>query len=261
MTRKYHLLAAAFIALTVLPVVKPAAAAAPTIYVYGPGGPLPAMKQAAVTFGKMHHVDVVVTGGPTPAWLNSAKKNGDVIFSGSETMMTTFIEPMGGKIDPTTVSPLYLRAAAILVRPGNPDHITGIKDLLKPGKHILVVNGAGQQGLWEDVAGRMGDINAVKAFRANITTYADNSAVARNAWEKDKSLNAWLIWTIWQVSNPKLATIVPIESQYAIYRDAGVALTLQGEANPQARAFIQFLQSKQGGQIFAHWGWIVPNVN
>jgi accessory colonization factor AcfC len=261
MNRKYSLLVAALISMAVLPFAKPASAAQPTVYVYGPGGPLPAMKQAAAAFGKMHNVNVIVTGGPTPAWLNSAKTNGDVIFSGSETMMTTFIEQFGGEIDPASVTPLYLRAAAILVRPGNPDHITGISDLLKPGQHILVVNGSGQQGLWEDVVGRMGDIATVKAFRANITTYADNSAVARTAWEKDKSLNAWLIWTIWQVSNPKLATLVPIESQYAIYRDAGVALTHQGDANPQARAFIQFLQSKQGGEIFAHWGWIVPNVN
>ena len=53
--------------------------------------------------------------------------------------------------------PLFLRPATILVRPGNPGHITGVADLLKPGHRVLVVNGAGQQGLWEDVAGRLGD--------------------------------------------------------------------------------------------------------
>jgi accessory colonization factor AcfC len=261
MNRKYLLLAAAFVSSTFLAPLGAAFAAQPVVYVYGPGGPIPAMKQAAVAFGKMNNVDVVITGGPTPAWLPNAKKNADVIFSGSETMMTTFIGQLGGAIDTATVTPLYLRPAAILVRPGNPDHITGIADLLKPGQHILVVNGAGQQGLWEDVAWRLGNIATVKSFRANITTYAGTSADARKAWQSDKSLNAWLIWNIWQVSNPKLADIVPIESQYEIYRDAGVALTHQGDENPNAKAFAQFLQSNQGGAIFAHWGWTVPDGN
>ena len=95
---------------------------------YGLGGPLPAMKEAAEAFGKANHVDVVVTGGPTPAWLPAAKANADIIYSGSETMMTTFISQLGGRIDPSSVTPLYLRSAAILVRPGNPEHVTGITD-------------------------------------------------------------------------------------------------------------------------------------
>lgn len=235
--------------------------AAQPLYVYGPGGPFPAIKEAAAAFSKQHGVDVIVTAGPTPKWIADAKSNADVIYSGSETMMTTFIGQLDGAIETSSVIPLYLRPAAILVRPGNPDHITGIADLMKPGQHILVVNGAGQQGLWEDVAGRLGDINSVKAFRANIKTYAGNSAEARKAWVADKSLNAWLIWNIWQVSNPKLATVVSIEPQYEIYRDAGVALTHHGEASASAKAFVAFLQSAQGQKIFAHWGWMVPSGN
>jgi accessory colonization factor AcfC len=38
---------------------------------------------------------------------------------------------MQGTLDPTTVTPLYLREAAILVRPGNPAHIKGAEDLMK----------------------------------------------------------------------------------------------------------------------------------
>ena len=87
-------------------------------------------------------------------------------------MMTDFIGALGDKVDTMTVRPLYLRPAAILVRPGNPGHIAGIKDLMKPGHHVLVVNGAGQNGLWEDIVGRTGDIGAVRAFRRNVVTYA-----------------------------------------------------------------------------------------
>ena len=200
---------------------------------------------------------VIVTAGPTPKWIKDAKANADLIFSGSEVMMSSFITAIP-QIDPATVKPLYLRAAAILVRPGNPEHITGIADLFKPGHHILIVNGAGQQGLWEDVAGRTGSIADVRAFRANIAVSAGNSAQARAAWVQDKTLDAWLIWTIWQKANPTLADQVPVESDRAIYRDTGIALTKIGEARPETKEFADFLSSPAGAKIFAKWGWITP---
>lgn len=41
--------------------------AAEIIRVYGPGGPLPAVKEAATAFEKKTGIKVEVTGGPTPA--------------------------------------------------------------------------------------------------------------------------------------------------------------------------------------------------
>ncbi len=188
----------------------------------------------------------------------TAEQDADVVFSGSETMMTDFIAAFGDSIDPMTVTPLYLRPAAILVRPGNPGHITGIKDLLKPGHRVLVANGAGQNGMWEDVAGRLGDIASVRAFRPNIVAYAGSSALARQAWTEDKSLDAWLIWSIWQASNPALADQVAIEPEYRIHRDAGVVLTQRGTTKAQAKDLAAYLASPDGAKIFAKWGWITP---
>ena len=253
-----HGIACAFILMLAaagITVASSAMAAPETLHVYGPGGPLPAMKEAAEMFGHAHGVDVKVTAGPLSQWIDHAKADADVVFSGSEVMMSDFITAMPN-IDPATVKALYLRPAAILVRSGNPAHIKGIADLLKPGHRILVVNGAGQQGLWEDVAGRLGDIASVQAMRANIVKVAANSAQARQAWIEDKSLDAWLIWTIWQVANPTLADQVPIEPQYSIYRDVGVALTRTGKARPIARQFTEFLASPEGESIFAKWGWL-----
>ena len=200
-------------------------------------------------------VDVIVTAGPTPKWLDTARRTADVVFSGSETMMSDFITAMKHGIDPAMVRPLYLRPSAILVRPGNPEHITEITDLLKPGHHILVVNGAGQQRLWEDVAGRLGDIASVTAFRANVSYVATNSAEARKVWIKDRSIDAWLIWTIWQVANPTLADQVAVEPAYRIFRDTGIALTYRGERRLLARQFAAFLASPMGQKIFVRWGW------
>lgn len=240
--------------------LSPAGAAEP-LHVYGPGGPLPAMREAAAAFGRAHGIEVQVTAGPMPQWLAQAKQDADLVFSGSEVMMSDFIAAMPEQIDPATATPLYLRPSAILVRPGNPGHIAGIRDLLRPGYRILVVNGAGQQGLWEDVAGRLGDIESVKTFRANIARVTRNSAEARQAWAEDKTLDAWLIWSIWQVANPSLAEQVAVEPEYRIYRDTGVALTHRGEARPETEQFAQFLASPDGARIFARWGWTAPDAH
>lgn len=227
-----------------------------TIYVYGPGGPAPAMTEAAAAFEKETGTKVVVTAGPTPKWIEQAKTQGDIIFSGSENMMTDFVNQLGGQIKSDQVIPLYLRPMAILVRPGNPKKIKGFADIIKPGIKVMVVQGAGQTGAWEDIAGRLGSIKTVKALRSNIVNFANNSALAKQAWIDQPDIDAWLIYNIWQVANPKLADVVKIEPQYAIYRDAGVVLTQRAEDKPQAKAFIAFLQSKEGAKIFKKWGWM-----
>ncbi|MPW20442.1 Extracellular solute-binding protein [Paraburkholderia piptadeniae] len=226
------------------------------LHVYGPGGPAPAMKEAAEAFEKQTGTHVDVTAGPTPSWIDHARADADLIFSGSETMMSDFVVAMGDQLTPQAPVPLYLRPMAILVRPGNPRHIRGLADLLKPGVKILVVNGAGQNGVWEDVAGRLGDIRTVAAMRGNIVSYAGNSATARQTWIAQPDIDAWLIWNIWQVSNPSLAETVSIEPRYAIYRDTGVAVTKRGTENPAAQQFVDFLRSKAGAAIYARWGWM-----
>ncbi|WP_338881767.1 extracellular solute-binding protein [Achromobacter veterisilvae] len=233
-----------------------AAWAAQDLNVYGPGGPAPAMKEAAEAFGKQHGIRVEVTAGPTPAWAEQARQDADVIYSGAENMMSGFASALPGVFELRDARTLYLRPSAILVRPGNPKRIGGFKDLLKPGIKVMAVSGAGQTGLWEDVAGRLGDIETVRAFRANLVLpEAGNSAQARKQWTEDQTIDAWLIWNIWQVSNPDLASVVEIEEPYRIYRDAGVVVTKKGKANPQARAFADFLAAPEGRAIFRKWGW------
>lgn len=228
-----------------------------TIYVYGPGGPAPAMKEAADNFGKSTGIKVIVTAGPTSQWIDKAKQNADLIYSGSEAMMSDFVIALNGLIIDSDVQPLYLRPLSLLVRPGNPKKIRGIKDILHSGVKVLVVNGAGQTGAWEDMAGRKGDINTVRSLRKNIVCYAKNSAEAKQQWISNPEIDVWIIWNIWQVSNPKLADVVEIEPEYAIYRDMGVALTTLGKTKDVAKKFVDFLSSSEEKRIFKKWGWIV----
>src|SRR3546814_11157530 len=105
-------------------------AQASTVRAYGPGGPAPAMKEAAAAFKARTGVNVVVTAGPTPQWIDAARGNADVMFSGAENMMTDFVKAMNAAIDEKTIDPLYLRASNIPVRPGKPHPIGASRALL-----------------------------------------------------------------------------------------------------------------------------------
>ena len=170
--------------------------------------------------------------------------------------MSDFARQLPGLFQPSEAEPLYLRPASILVRPGNPKNIQGFADLLKPGMRVMAVAGAGQTGLWEDVAGRDGTLATLKAFRRNlILPEAANSALARQQWIEQPDIDAWLIWSIWQIANPQLADSVAIEEPYLVYRDTGIVITERGKGNPQAARFVEFLNSAQGQSIFGKWGW------
>jgi accessory colonization factor AcfC len=226
---------------------------------YGPGGPAPAMREAAKIFGDKKGIRVDIIAGPTPSWKEQAMKDADLVFSGSESMMTDFVRrELPGLIDASTIRTLYLRPSAILVRPGNPKQIRGVKDLARPGIKILVVEGAGQVGMWEDVAGRTGDVRLVDGVRRNIGFFAANSAEAKKLWNGDLSYDVWLIWTIWQKESPASADLINIEKENTIYRSCGMATTNRSEKKAIAEEFSDFLQSAKGQEIFVKWGWLAP---
>lgn len=229
----------------------------PFIKVYGPGGPAPAMREAAEVFKNKRGVTVEVIAGPTSMWKDNAIKDADLIFSGSEYMMSDFVrKDLPGLIDVTTIRTLYLRPSAILVRPGNPKQIKGVRDLAQPGIKILVVEGAGQIGMWEDVAGRTGDVKLVEAIRRNIGFVAPNSAEAKKIWNNDPSYDAWIIWSIWQKENPASADLVPTEKEHTIYRSCSIAITTRSENKAIAKEFVDFLLSEEGQRVFVKWGWL-----
>jgi accessory colonization factor AcfC len=226
---------------------------------YGPGGPAPAMRESSKVFGDKKGIRVEINAGPTPTWKDRAMKDADLIFSGSEYMMTDFLQKdVPGLIDTSTIRSLYLRPSAILVRPGNPKGIQGLRDLTRPGLRILVVQGAGQLGLWEDVAGRTGKVKLVEDVRRNIGFFAPNSAEAKKIWGSDPSYDAWLIWTIWQKENPAAADLIPTEPEHTIYRSCGIAITHRSEKKALTKEFADFLQSPEGQEIFVKWGWMKP---
>jgi accessory colonization factor AcfC len=226
------------------------------LHVYGSEGPEPAMQEAAAAFSEANSVNARVVAGPPEKWLGEAEGQADVVFASAGFMMTEFLQRKTLGIDEESITALYMRPSAVLVRPGNPKHISDFPDLLKPGIKVMVVSGSGQTGLWEDMAGKQGDIRTIRAFRKNIAVFAPNSTEAMKLWDERQDIDAYVTWNIWYMPLRDRAKIVDVSDDYKIYRYCSVALTERGKAKASAARFIEFLRSPEGAAIFESWYWM-----
>lgn len=249
----------ALLALPLLALPGTLRAQAAPIRCFGPGGPAPAMNAAATAFRTATGVAVEIVSGPTPQWADRVPAEADLLFSGAEYMMDEFLARWREAVDPATRRTLFLRPSALLVRRGNPRGYTGLRDLLSrpPAEaRILATGGAGQIALWEDVAGRTGDIALLRAMRERIVMVAPNTGAAQREWrEKPDAYDVWLVWNHWQIAAPNYADIVEIEEPFRIWRAAGSVLTRRGAAREEVRRFDAFLAGPEGAAAFRRFGW------
>ncbi len=226
-----------------------------TIHIYGPGGPFVAMREVADQFEKKYQTKIIITKGPIKKWETQAKLNADLFYSGSENMMTSIVNHFQNEVNDNTVYPLFYRKSGLIVRKGNPKKIQKIKDLEKPNLNIMVVNEAGLIGVWEDIFGKLKNMDSFRKMRLNIIYFADNSAVAEKKWNENKDIDVWITWNIWQISNFESSNFISLKDKYTIYRDCGIVLSKNGEKQEKAKLFYEFLKSKDSEKIFNKWGW------
>ncbi|WII72129.1 substrate-binding domain-containing protein [Bdellovibrio sp. 22V] len=221
--------------------------------VYGPGGPAPAMIACGSAFEKEHKIKVNIHAGPLEKWIEKAG-TADLFYSGSENMMDGFAEKLS-VLDVKTIQTHYLRPSAILVRPKNPKNIQGVKDLLNQPLRIMVVNGAGQVGMWEDIVGRLKSAEALNQFRSRIVYAEKNTGDAEKKWKADPSIDAWLVFNIWGTRNPQNAVIVATEPELTIYRSMGTAVSKNTKQQAKVQQFIEFIKSPVCRKLFEKEGW------
>lgn len=229
-------------------------AASETIFIGSPGGPAPALKECVRDFNKTHKKTIIeVTSGPLESWQDQAS-DFELLFSGSENMMDDFVQKFSF-LDPESIETHYLRPAALLVRKGNPLKIEGIQDLITKDINVLVVNGAGQVGMWEDIIGRARSTDALNKFRKNIKFAAKNTGEAEKKWNEDKNIQAWVVFNIWGNRATNESEIVKIEDDYAIFRSMGSIKNKNSKNGKLRDEFLRFLKSKTCRLIFFNHGW------
>ncbi len=227
-------------------------AGGPTLRVYGPGGPLTPVRACAQRFARARGVKVEVDGGPEERWVAKAAEDGDVVFGAAEHTFSDLMRRRPGLIDPATRRSLYDRRAAILVRKGNPKKLRSLGDLARAGVKLVDVNGAGQAGLWEDLAGRHG---LIPALQRNMALSVSNTAEAIAAWRDRPELDAWLTFASWHDRLRDEADLVELPASERLYRGTPVALVARSEQRSLALAFVEFLGSEECHALFRTAGW------
>lgn len=234
-------------------------AACADINLYGPGGPHTALQEAAALYTQKTGVPVTVHYGPQAKWNDEARKNADILFGASEQSALAIVRDHQDRFSEKETEPLYLRKSILLVKKGNPKHITGVEDLARPGIGIIVNDGGGTSntsgtGVWEDIAGRKGNIKTVTGIRQNIILYAPNSGTARKALETQAGADVWITWADWAASNPGIGDVVAIAPDYAIWRDMNI--TVRKDADAETRQFAAWLRSDEAAPAFMKYGWV-----
>ncbi len=242
------LLAAALLAAA----APPARAEPPTLRVYGPGGPLTPVRACAERFARARGVAVTVDGGPEERWIEKAAADGDLVFSAAEHTLSDLMRRRPGLVDPATRTSLYERRAAILVRRGNPKKLHSLGDLARGGVKLIDVNGAGQVGLWEDLAGRHG---LIAGLQRNIALSVSNTAEAIAAWRNQPELDAWITFASWHDRLRDEADLVELPASERLYRGTPVALLARTRQRALGLAFVEFLKSEECHALFRAAGW------
>lgn len=223
-----------------------------TLHVYGPGGPLGPLKELAESFSNETGINVEVTAGPESKWIDDAKQDADLIYGGSEYMLRNMMLKHPGLIDEKTKTELYPRAAGILVRKGNPKKIESLEDLTKSGLKIIDVNGAGQLGLWEDLAGRKGLIPGISK---NIDLSVTSSAEAIDIWKENNKHDAWITYESWHYRLEDETDLVKLSEEEKLYRGTPIGIAAQSDQKKAAKQFIDFLHTDLSHKVFQKWGW------
>lgn len=230
----------------------PARAQEQTLNVYGPGGPLSPLQECAALFSKARGVRVQVTAGPEGHWIDRAKQDADLLFGGAEYMLSQFQLKYPELVDEKTITSLYVRPAGILVRKGNPKKIESLTDLTREGMRIIDVAGAGQLGLWEDLAGAKG---LIPGIRKNIVVTVGNTAQAVEKWRTVPEIDAWINFESWHRRLPDLTDLVTLPEKDKIYRGTPIAATRISKNPGLALEFITYLKTEPAHRIFQKWGW------
>ncbi len=228
------------------------AVSAQTLHVYGPGGPIAPLRECAARFTARTHIPVIATAGPEKQWFAAAQTNADLIYGGAEYMLTQFSLDHPGFLLAGSRTELYSRSVGILVRTGNPKRIHSLADLARPGIHLLDVNGAGQLGLWEDLAGGFG---LIEGLQRNIALSVDSSAKAMKQWSARPDLDAWITYESWHNRLPGTTTLVRLPPGQRLYRGTPIAIAQRSQYKARDAALLDELRSQACHEIFIQQGW------
>jgi molybdate transport system substrate-binding protein len=219
----------------------------------------PPMDEAARVFENQTGVKIYLTYGGSGTVLSQMElsQTGDLYIPGSP----DYLEKANAKkiTDPATTRIVAYLVPAICVQPGNPKNIQSLQDLAGPGITVGIGNPAtGCVGLY---AVEILESNHLlpEVYKNVITQAASCDATATLI--SLKSVDAILGWSVFHSWNPQNIDAVYLKpEQLPRLAYIPAAISNFSQEKEAAGAFIDFLTSPAGQEIFRKWGYDVTEA-
>ncbi len=229
------------------------------ISVFAGSASKPALDEAAAAFEKQTGVKVFLTYGGSGTVLSQMElsKNGDLYIPGSPDYL---VKSESKKItDPASTKIIAYLIPAINVQTGNPKNIQSLSDLTKSGIKVGIGNPTTVcVGLY--AVELLNKNHLLADVYTNIVTQAascDNTATLISL----KSVDAVIGWSVFQAWDPKnIETIYLNPEQIPRIAYVPAAVSTFVKEREAATAFIDFLVSPDGQDIFRKWGYDVTEA-
>jgi molybdate transport system substrate-binding protein len=215
----------------------------------------PPLDEAAQLFHKQTGIQVYLTYGGSGAVLSQMKlsQTGDIYIPGSPDYLLKAQKE--NTIDSSSAKIIAYLVPVIGVQRGNPQNIQTLADLTRPGIKVGIGNpGAVCIGLYAveifDSNKMLGDI------KKNLATQAESCEKTATLLSL-KSVDAIIGWDVFDNWDPEHIEVVYLKPQQLpriAYIPAAVSNYTRDK--PGAQAFIDFLVSTDGQNIFRKWGYL-----
>jgi molybdate transport system substrate-binding protein len=219
----------------------------------------PALDEAAAAFEKQSGAKVYLTYGGSGTVLSQMElsKTGDIYIPGSPDFM---VKAESKKLtDPSTSKIIVYLVPAINVQPGNPRNILSLADLAKPGIKIGIGNPTTVcVGLYAvETLDKNKVLEDVYKNIVTQTSSCDNTATLVSL----KSVDAVMGWSVFQAWDPKnIQTVYLKPEQISRIAYIPAAISTFVKEKEAASAFIDYLISPTGQDIFRKWGYDVTET-
>jgi molybdate transport system substrate-binding protein len=229
------------------------------ISVFAGSASKPALDEAADVFGKQTGTKVYLTYGGSGTVLSQMElsKTGDLYIPGSPDYLEKAEKDKA--TDPNTTKIVAYLIPAINVQPNNPKNIQSLSDLAKPGVKVGIGNPSTVcVGLYAIEI--LNNNHLLADVCKNIVTQAascDNTATLISL----KSVDAVMGWSVFHSWDPKnIETIYLKPEQISRLAYIPAAISTYAKDKEAAAAFINFLTSPTGQDIFKKWGYDVTEA-
>ncbi|WP_347275191.1 molybdate ABC transporter substrate-binding protein [Candidatus Kuenenia sp.] len=212
----------------------------------------PPAEEAVKLFEKKTGVRVEVIFGGSGYVLSQMilAKKGDIYFPGSSDYMEK--AKREGYVYPETERIVVYLVPAINVQKGNPKHIKGLEDLVRPGMKVAIANPEGVcVGAYAvEIIEKNFTKKQKKDFKKNIVNYTESCAKTLTVVSL-KQVDAVIGWSVFQHWNPETVETIPLKSNEVVRVGyIPIAVSTFTQKKVLAEQFVDFIISEEVRSIY-----------